>query len=121
MKIMPMHEFSNRKVSINDFSQWQLKFGVICPSKNKKIHSLQIICNIHHKCQTCKSRCVLQLVQLNTDQMSKFLSVLFEDSPVQEVDDTGENVTKSHSQCNVYTRQALVELDVLRFKTLCQL
>ena len=53
--------------------------------------------------------------------MSHFLSVLFEDSPVQEVDDTGENVTKSHSQCNVYTRQALVELDMLRFKTLCQL
>lgn len=53
--------------------------------------------------------------------MSMFLSVLFEDSPVQEVDDTGENVTKSHSQCNVYTRQALVELDMLRFKNLCQL
>jgi len=53
--------------------------------------------------------------------MSKFLSVLFEDSPVQEVNDTGENVTKSHSQCNVDTRQALVELDMLKFKTLCQL
>lgn len=49
------HAWSNQQVSFHDFTQWQLKFGVIRPTKNKKIYSLQIICNIHHKCHTCKA------------------------------------------------------------------
>jgi hypothetical protein len=60
-------------------------------------------------------------VQPNAKQVSMLMTVLFKGSPVQEVGDTGENLTKSHSECNVYTRQALVELDTLRFKTLCKL